>query len=134
MIYLTNSVEQTFEIAKIVASSLIGGETIVLNGQLGAGKTTFTKGLAKALGVHRTVTSPTFNILKTYQGRLTLNHFDLYRVDNVDEISELGFDEILTDNTAVNVIEWNKFVNLTNVITINITYNGGNNRIFEILE
>lgn len=134
MIYLTNSVEQTFDIAKLVASSLIGGETIVLNGQLGAGKTTFTKGLAKALGVQRTVTSPTFNILKTYQGRLTLNHFDLYRVDNVDEISELGFDEILTDNSAVSVIEWNKFKKLNNVITINFTYNGENNRIIEILE
>lgn len=134
MIYLTNSVEQTFDIAKLVATSLLGGETIVLNGQLGAGKTTFTKGLAKALGVSRVVTSPTFTILKIYQGRLTLNHFDLYRVENIDEIAELGFDEVLEDTSAVNVIEWNKFENLTNVININITYNGENNRIIEILE
>lgn len=134
MIHLTNSVKQTYYIAKVIASSLVGGETIVLTGELGAGKTTFTKGLAKALGVQKTVTSPTFTLLKTYQGRLTLNHFDLYRIEDIEEVTELGFDEILADECAVNVIEWNKFENLTNVININITYNGAKSRVIEILE
>ncbi len=133
MIYLSNSVEQTYQIAKTLAQELKGGERIVLNGQLGAGKTTFTKGLALALGISKTITSPSFTLLKSYQGRLKLHHFDLYRLEDISEVEELGFDEVLSDTLAVVVVEWNKFPNLTNVITINITNNGENSRVIEIL-
>lgn len=133
MIYQSDSVEQTYKIAAEVAGELLGGERIVLNGQLGAGKTTFTKGLALALGITKTVTSPSFTLLKSYQGRLKLHHFDMYRLEDISEVLELGFDEVLSDNTAVAVIEWNKFPNLQNVITVNITNSGENSRIIEIL-
>ena len=133
MIYLSNSVEQTYQIANTLAEELKGGERIVLNGQLGAGKTTFTKGLALALGISKTITSPSFTLLKSYQGRLKLHHFDLYRLEDISEVEELGFDEVLSDTLAVVVVEWNKFPNLTNVITINITNNGENSRVIEIL-
>lgn len=133
MIYQSDSVEQTYKIAAEVAGELLGGERIVLNGQLGAGKTTFTKGLALALGITKTVTSPSFTLLKSYQGRLKLHHFDMYRLEDISEVMELGFDEVLSDNTAVAVIEWNKFPNLQNVITVNITNSGENSRIIEIL-
>lgn len=133
MIYNSESVEQTYNIAKILADELIGGEKIVLNGQLGAGKTTFTKGLAKALGIEKIVTSPTFTLHKSYQGRLKLNHFDMYRIENAIDIEELGFDEIMAENASISVIEWNKIDNLANVINVNFIYSGENSRIIEIL-
>ena len=77
MKFLSHSAEETFALAKRVADKLKGGEIILLNGDLGAGKTTFTKGLARALGVKGTVTSPTFTYVKEYGGRLTLYHFGM---------------------------------------------------------
>ncbi|MGA9233007.1 MAG: tRNA (adenosine(37)-N6)-threonylcarbamoyltransferase complex ATPase subunit type 1 TsaE, partial [Exiguobacterium oxidotolerans] len=76
------SPEQTEELAMRVASLLQPGDLLTLEGDLGAGKTTFTKGLAKGLGIERTVNSPTFTILKQYDGRVNLNHFDVYRLEN----------------------------------------------------
>ncbi|MBR4745365.1 MAG: tRNA (adenosine(37)-N6)-threonylcarbamoyltransferase complex ATPase subunit type 1 TsaE, partial [Clostridia bacterium] len=77
MEYIVDNVKQTEELAKTFAKTLRGGERILLNGDLGAGKTTFTKFLAKALGVKEDVTSPTFTILKSYKGKkFQLNHFD----------------------------------------------------------
>ncbi len=107
--YTVRSVEETYDIARKLADELDGGEVILLNGELGAGKTTFTKGLAAALGVKAEVTSPTFNILNVYEdGRLKLNHLDMYRVDSADELEELGISECF-DSDSVTVIEWNKF-------------------------
>ena len=87
---ISHGPEQTREIAARLADTLKGGEVILLSGDLGAGKTTFTKGLAAALGVEETVTSPTFNYVKEYNGRLPLYHFDMYRVADADEVYELG--------------------------------------------
>lgn len=103
------SVEQTYALAEKFAKTLDGGEVVLLEGDLGAGKTTFTKGLAKALGVKEEVTSPTFTILNVYEdGRVKLNHLDMYRVESADELAELGIEECF-DEDAVTVIEWNKF-------------------------
>ena len=76
MEYIVHSVEETHNVAKQVAEKLKGKEIILLNGDLGAGKTTFTKGIAKALGITDVVTSPTFTFMKEYNGRLNLYHFD----------------------------------------------------------
>ncbi len=103
MEYLSNSPEQTIEIARGLARRFTGGEVVALNGELGAGKTVFAKGIALGLGVADTVTSPTFTILRRYEGRLALNHLDLYRVTGA-EAAELGLEE-LTDG-AVTVVEW----------------------------
>lgn len=110
--HTVNSEDETFALAARLASQLRGGEIILLEGELGAGKTTFTKGLAKALGVEEDVTSPTFSIMNVYEsGRVKLNHIDLYRIENEDELAELGVANCM-DDESVTVIEWNKFQNL----------------------
>lgn len=99
----TSSPEQTMELAERLGHLLGTGSVITLEGDLGAGKTHFTKGLAKGLGVKRTVNSPTFTIIKEYQGRVPLYHMDVYRVSEADE--DLGFDEYFYGD-GVTVVEW----------------------------
>jgi len=98
---------------------LRGGELLLLDGQLGMGKTTFTQGLAQGLGITATITSPTFTLLKEYAGQVrriqdtqgdakgpALYHFDLYRLDDPEEIVDLGFEDYFYDTTGVCVVEW----------------------------
>lgn len=101
--FVSDSAEKTQELAKKIASFLQAGDVIALEGDLGAGKTTFTKGLAEGLGIKRVVNSPTFTIIKEYHGRLPLYHMDVYRVADSDE--DLGFDEYFEGN-GVSVVEW----------------------------
>lgn len=131
--HTVKNVEETYALAKRIADTLQGGEVILLNGDLGAGKTTFTKGLAKALGIEDEVTSPTFTILNVYEdGRLKLNHLDMYRVDSADELAELGIEDCF-DDESVTVIEWNKFERFDGkVIEIDITPTGENERVFDV--
>ncbi|MFT4416898.1 tRNA (adenosine(37)-N6)-threonylcarbamoyltransferase complex ATPase subunit type 1 TsaE [Fredinandcohnia humi] len=100
---VTNTPEETFHFSNRLAERLQPGDVLTLEGDLGAGKTTFTKGLAKGLGITRTVNSPTFTIIKEYQGRLPLYHMDVYRLENSEE--DLGFDEYF-DGEGVTVVEW----------------------------
>lgn len=93
--------------AEKMAEMLQPGDVLTLEGDLGAGKTTFTKGLAKGLGVKRTVNSPTFTIVKEYQGRLPLYHMDVYRLESSEE--DLGFDEYF-EGDGVTVVEWAKLI------------------------
>ncbi len=134
MEYIVHSVEETHNIAKQVAQKLKGQEIILLNGDLGAGKTTFTKGLAKALGIEDVVTSPTFTFMKEYNGRLNLYHFDMYRVEEVDELYELGLNDYLGMEGGVCVIEWNKFEGIKNPIIIDIEVIDDNTRKITINE
>ena len=138
MEYIVNSLEETKYLAKKFAHSLRGGERILLNGDLGAGKTTFTKYLAKYLGVKDDVTSPTFTILKTYRGKkYTLYHFDMYRLDGGKEATGFGFEDYLydMDDNSIIVIEWSDMVRDIlhgSFITINITRIDDCKRKFEI--
>ncbi len=100
---IMNSLEDTEQFAMKLANLLVAQDTITLEGDLGAGKTTFTKALAKGLGITRTVNSPTFTIVKQYEGRLAFNHLDVYRLAESDE--DLGWDELFYGD-AVSVIEW----------------------------
>ncbi|MFN7253375.1 MAG: tRNA (adenosine(37)-N6)-threonylcarbamoyltransferase complex ATPase subunit type 1 TsaE [Anaerobacillus sp.] len=104
----TSSPEETMKFANRLGELLIAGSVITLEGDLGAGKTHFTKGLAKGLGVKRTVNSPTFTIIKEYQGRLPLYHMDVYRVCEADE--DLGFDEYFYGD-GITVVEWASLIN-----------------------
>ena len=97
------TLEETQQLAQRLAELLEPQYTITLEGDLGAGKTTFTQALAKGLGITRTVNSPTFTIMKQYNGRLPLNHLDVYRLADSDE--DLGWDEIFYGD-AVTVVEW----------------------------
>lgn len=103
----TNS-EETSQFAERLARFLKPGDVIALEGDLGAGKTTFTKGLAKGLEIKRTVNSPTFTIIKEYKGRLPLYHMDVYRV--ADSLEDLGFDEYF-EGDGVTVVEWAHLIN-----------------------
>ena len=100
---ITTSTEETGQFAEKLAAHLKPGAVLTLEGDLGAGKTTFTKGLAKGLGVTKTVNSPTFTIIKEYKGRLPLYHMDVYRLD--DSFEDLGFDEYF-EGEGVTVVEW----------------------------
>lgn len=100
---VTSNSEETAQFAEKLGGQLQPGDVIALEGDLGAGKTTFTKGLAKGLDIKRTVNSPTFTIIKEYQGRLPLYHMDVYRV--ADAMEDLGFDEYF-EGDGVTVVEW----------------------------
>jgi len=101
------SLEATQEIAEQLGEILHAGDVITLEGDLGAGKTSFTKGLARGLGITRNVSSPTFTIVKEYNGRLPLYHMDAYRLEDSEE--DIGFDEYFNGN-GVSVIEWAQFI------------------------
>ena len=98
-----NNLAETQALAQKLAEIVEPQDTITLEGDLGAGKTTFTQAFAKGLGITRTVNSPTFTIMKQYNGRLPLNHLDVYRLEDSDE--DLGWDEIFYGD-AVTVVEW----------------------------
>lgn len=135
MEFVSNSIEDTARLARQLANDLEGGEIIVLDGDLGAGKTTFTKALGLALGVEEEITSPTFLLMKEYSGRtLKLYHFDLYRINDASEIEELGFSDYLADKNGICVIEWNKFPEFSEakVINIRIESTGESSRRFTV--
>ncbi|WP_285769132.1 tRNA (adenosine(37)-N6)-threonylcarbamoyltransferase complex ATPase subunit type 1 TsaE [Peribacillus sp. SI8-4] len=101
--WISGNEEETALFAQQLAQRLSSGDVLALEGDLGAGKTAFTKGLAKGLGVTRMVNSPTFTIIKEYRGRLPLYHMDVYRVSESEE--DLGFDEYF-EGDGVTVVEW----------------------------
>ena len=108
--FISNSVADTVSFAERLATTFTGGEVLLLYGDLGAGKTHFVKGLAKGLGVDEVVTSPTFALHNSYEGRLVLNHFDFYRIEDSEEVAILGLDEFFYDKHAVSAIEWSENV------------------------
>jgi len=110
---ISHSPQETFELGRQLAATLRRGDVLALAGDLGAGKTQFTKGLAAGLGVEADVTSPTFTLIHEYPGgRLPLFHIDLYRLEDEDEVLGIGIDEYL-DGDGVTVIEWaDKFATL----------------------
>ena len=106
MEFIVTSVEETFNIGKQIGNLVNPGDIICLTGDLGTGKTHISKGIAEGLGIDEHITSPTFNIVNEYHsGRLTLYHFDVYRIDDPYEIEAIGFDEYI-DSDGVCIIEW----------------------------
>lgn len=106
-IIITCSEKETFSLAQKFAKILHGGETLLLIGDLGSGKTAFTKGIAKGLGVNKTVTSPTFVLMKNYQGKkYKLVHVDAYRLENGQGLINIGIDDYFNEGNCVTVIEW----------------------------
>jgi tRNA threonylcarbamoyladenosine biosynthesis protein TsaE len=101
----TSSAEETRRLGERAAEVLGPGDLVLLRGEIGAGKTTFAKGVASGLGIQDTVVSPTFMLHLVYEGRLTLNHFDFYRLDDPSEALIFGLDEAL-DAGGVALVEW----------------------------
>ncbi|MBM6955394.1 tRNA (adenosine(37)-N6)-threonylcarbamoyltransferase complex ATPase subunit type 1 TsaE [Limosilactobacillus coleohominis] len=103
-----NNSNETIALGERMAADLRPGDVVVLNGDLGAGKTTFTKGIAKGLGIKEIIKSPTFTIIHEYQdGRIPLYHMDAYRLEN-GGAEDLGLDEYF-DGDGVSVVEWAQF-------------------------
>ena len=105
----TTSVDDTRALAAGVAPLAAPGDLILLAGDLGAGKTAFVQGFARGLGVSEPVTSPAFVLARPYEGRLTLLHLDVYRLEHIQELHDLGISELLDDG-GVTVIEWGDVV------------------------
>lgn len=102
---ITKSEKETFELAENFAKTLEAGSVICLSGDLGAGKTVFAKGVCSALGVAEYISSPTFTIVNEYEGKLRIFHFDMYRIEDEDELIEIGYDEYLSSG-GICIIEW----------------------------
>lgn len=100
-----NSEEETAKIAGEFSSLLQEGLVVALNGELGAGKTFFVKNLLRSLGIEN-VNSPTFAIVNEYEGKMKVNHFDFYRINRIEELYDIGFEEYLTSENSVTFIEW----------------------------
>lgn len=101
----TRSVDETRALGEGLARSLLRvGDVVVLSGELGTGKTAFAQGVARGLGVTELVVSPTFTIVREYEGRLPLTHVDVYRLDRLQELHDIGFDELLDER--VTLVEW----------------------------
>ena len=106
---VTRSTDETLELARAVGELLRPGDVISLVGDLGAGKPVFVRGVARALGVTELVVSPTFTIVREYEGRVPLVHVDVYRIDAVQELHDLGFEEVVRDD-AVTIVEWGDMI------------------------
>ncbi len=110
MIIETNSAEETYQLGKQMGEKAGAGEIYCLDGDLGTGKTVFTQGFAAGLGVEGPVNSPTFTILQQYDsGRLPLYHFDVYRIGDVEEMDEIGYEECFYGE-GVTLIEWSSLI------------------------
>ena len=104
----TESSAATEALARVVSDHIRGGDVVLLAGDLGAGKTVFARGLAHGLGVTEPVVSPTFTLAREYRGRVRVVHADVYRLDYVRELSDLGFDD--ADDDTVTIVEWGDVV------------------------
>ena len=129
---ISHSPEETLQLGKSLGSSLIPGDIILLNGDLGAGKTHLTQGICYGVGLDEGsyIRSPTFTLINEYHGKLPIYHIDLYRIDSLEEIYSLGLEEILF-NHGITIIEWaeklrspkntkNLLLNIQDRIEINI--------------
>lgn len=123
VVYETFSAEETEAVGKSLGERAKPGDIYCLNGDLGVGKTVFTKGFAKGLDIDEHITSPTFTIVNEYEGRLKFYHFDVYRIEDQDEMYEIGLDEYLFGD-GVCLIEWAEIIKdllPDNAVQINIT-------------
>jgi tRNA threonylcarbamoyladenosine biosynthesis protein TsaE len=104
----TSDPKETEAVGEALGAQLRLGDLVVLTGDLGTGKTTFTKGLARGLGVIERVTSPTFTIVQEYAGRVPVAHVDVYRLVRIQELHDLGFEELV--ESRVTVVEWGEAI------------------------
>lgn len=109
MQFITHSESETERCGETLAASLHGGEVIAYTGNLGMGKTAFTRGLARGLGYTGRVTSPTFTIVNEYEGKMPLFHFDMYRLSSSDELFDIGWEDYLSRG-GVCAVEWSERV------------------------
>lgn len=136
--FVTNSAEETFELAYKIGESIARPTLFLLQGDLGAGKTVFAKGLAAGLEIDPAeVNSPTFTIVNQHDGRMRMYHLDLYRIEGgADELREIGLEDILNEKDAVVVIEWPEklgSISIQNAYHVKIFDRGGELRALSVV-
>ena len=137
MIFTSNSVEETIAIAEEFAGHLRIGDTILYTGEMGAGKTHFTKGIAKHFGIEKGVSSPTFALVNEYIGNVTnVFHFDLFRINTYDDLYAIGFFDYF-DRDGILAVEWSENISnlsdyLENVWLVDIAKTGDESRTITI--
>ena len=110
MVYETNSPEETYALAKSLGEQTKPGTVYTLTGDLGVGKTVFAQGLAKGLGIEEAINSPTFTIVQVYdEGRLPFYHFDVYRIGDIEEMDEIGYEDYFYGE-GVCLVEWAELI------------------------
>lgn len=110
MVYETWKLEDTYELGRKMGQEAVPGQIVCLNGDLGVGKTVFTQGFAQGLGIDEPVNSPTFTIVQQYdEGRLPLYHFDVYRIGDISEMDEIGYEDCFFGE-GVCLIEWSGLI------------------------
>jgi tRNA threonylcarbamoyladenosine biosynthesis protein TsaE len=129
--YESLSADETFDLGEKLGETLKNGDIVALYGELGAGKTVFAKGIASGLGVNEEITSPTFTLLKEYEGRLRLCHFDLYRIEDEEALENIGFYEYL-GGESVCVIEWADKASMPCCIMVTLRGSGSDPRTITI--
>ena len=103
--YTCRNEKDTYDLAYKIGLNLPNGTIVSLEGPLGAGKTVFVRGIARALGINQPVTSPSYTLISTYSGKIKLHHIDLYRILSIEELQEIGFEETINGDD-ISVIEW----------------------------
>lgn len=137
MRYVSKNFDETYLIAKDIAGKIKPGDILLLSGDLGAGKTAFTRCLCDVFGVKEVVSSPSFTIIKEYNAEnFKIYHIDLYRLSSEDELVEIGFEEIINNHDSIKIIEWpdcgKDYYNGFNVINIKIEIDEDGTRFFEV--
>jgi tRNA threonylcarbamoyladenosine biosynthesis protein TsaE len=126
----TSSPDETEAAGEDLGLRLRSGDLVLLRGELGAGKTTFVRGVARGCGSAAPVASPTFQLVRIYPGRLQLAHVDLYRLEKEDELRDLGLDELLEVGAVV--VEWGDRLADVDAAMISIDHLGGDRRLIRI--
>ena len=132
--FTTHTPEETINLGEKIGNLLKKGDVIAMQGTLAAGKTTITKGIAKALGISETITSPTFCLISEYYGKMPLYHMDVYRLDGAEDFVNLGTDDMLYGD-GVSIIEWSEKIISElpkRTIILKITPNDDGSRTIEI--
>jgi len=123
----TSAAEETESAGEELGRRLRRGDLVLLKGELGAGKTTFVRGVARGTGSAAPVASPTFQLVRVYPGRVQLAHVDLYRLEKGDELRDLGLDELLEVGAAV--VEWGERLDVEDAALIEFEHLGGDRRL-----
>ncbi|TMF37454.1 MAG: tRNA (adenosine(37)-N6)-threonylcarbamoyltransferase complex ATPase subunit type 1 TsaE [Chloroflexi bacterium] len=124
---VTSSPAETERVGMLLGARLKPGDIVLLTGELGAGKTTFVRGVAQGTGSNAQVASPTFQLVRIYPGRVQLAHVDLYRVESSTELRDLGLDELAQDGAVV--VEWGDRLDVDGAALIQIEHLGGDRRL-----
>lgn len=127
---VTESPAETEAFGESFGKRLRPGDLVLLTGELGAGKTTFVRGVARGIGSSAPVASPTFQLVRMYAGRVQLAHIDLYRIETTSELADLGLDELLDQGAAV--VEWGERLDAPNAALVHLEHLEGDRRVIRV--